>query len=227
LSSYRLSGGDEMVEFQVIFFWLGGVLTESVLDATLSVAREGKPGLKERIQIRGLVEQFTLGLLSPAEYCRRVLEVFEDRTQVGMLEDALIGRISLNEPVIELAGEIPGRIQLWLVSDYPAAWIENSPHARELSIRFPAERRIFSSELGVGRTGPEFFQALADQLKRPMAECLLVDADPARAVSAIRNGLASIIYVYPEHLKHELALQGIIQTDVEVLHPSSSERVDI
>jgi hypothetical protein len=133
----------------------------------------------------------------------------------------------LNPAVIQLIEEIPDSYQKWVIVDYPKTWIERAHHTGEITEQFPEDRRILASSLKAKHFGPEFFSAIASQAGLQLSDCLLVDADSARAVAAIRHGLASIIYVYPEHLKHELALQGIIQTDTEVLHPSSSERVEI
>jgi hypothetical protein len=47
------------------------------------------------------------------------------------------------------------------------------------------------------------------------------------AVEAVRHQLASIVYVYPQRLVHELALQKILLLDADVMHPTSSDRIAI
>jgi hypothetical protein len=219
-----------MVEYQAIFFWLGGVLMESILDATLaviSINADKKVDLNTRIAVRGIVEDITLGHLSPLEYCQWMIDAGGSQLQVVDLESRLIDRMGLNPGVVQVIQEVPETFQKWLLLDYPTAWLEQCHDAEELAQHFPLDRRILASSLKAKQFGPEFYSAVPKQVEFQLSDCLLVDADSARAVSAIRQGLASLIYVYPEHLKHEFALQGIIQTDAEVLHPSSSERVDI
>jgi hypothetical protein len=58
-----------------------------------------------------------------------------------------------------------------------------------------------------------------------MQDCIIIDGDASRAVQSLKHGLASISYVYLQRLKLELALQEIWQTDADVMHPTSSERV--
>ena len=219
-----------MIEYEAIFFWLGGVLTESILDATLaalSIDADKKVELNTRIEIRGWVAELTLGQLGPAAFCQQIIDAGSNHLQVGELESRLIDRMRLEPDVVQVIQEIPNTYQKWLLIDYPNAWVEQCRDVKGFAEYFPEDRRIVANSLKVEQFGPKFYSAVPEQVDLQMSDCLLVDADSARAIGAIRHGLASIIYVYPEHLKHELALQKIIQTDTEVLHPSSSERVDI
>jgi hypothetical protein len=72
---------------------------------------------------------------------------------------------------------------------------------------------------------PDIFYHLPQKAGRRMDDCIVIDANSARAVQSMKVGLASIIYVYPQRLKLELALQEIWRTDADVMHPTSSERV--
>jgi hypothetical protein len=92
---------------------------------------------------------------------------------------------------------------------------------------FPETRTILISEMKLRRMVPDIFYHLPARAGRSADECLTVDALSARAVESMRHGLASIIYVYPERLKLELALQGILATEADVMHPASSQRVRI
>ncbi len=219
-----------MVEYQAIFFWLGGVLMESILDATLaaiSIDADKKVDLRTRIEVRGWVEELSLGQLPPSDYCQRIIDSGPNPLQKEDLESRLIERMRLEPGVVQVIQEIPETYQQWLLIDYPNSWLEQFRDAEQLEEHFPGDRRIHATSLKANEFGPEFYSAVPEQAGFQLSECLIVDADSTRAIGAIRHGLASIIYVYPEHLKHEFALQGIIQTDTEVLHPSSSERVDI
>jgi len=96
-----------------------------------------------------------------------------------------------------------------------------------LASLFPEGRIVLTSELKLPRMVPEVFYHLPACADRSMDECIAIDTLSGRAVESMRHGLASIIYVYPERLKLELALQGIYQTEADVMHPTSSERAKI
>jgi hypothetical protein len=54
-----------------------------------------------------------------------------------------------------------------------------------------------------------------------MDDCLVIDPDSARSVEAMKHGLATIIYVYPERLKHEAGFAGIRQTECQCSAPNA------
>jgi hypothetical protein len=74
---------------------------------------------------------------------------------------------------------------------------------------------------------PDVFYRLPQGAARPMQDCIIIDGNAGRAVHSIRHGLASIFYVYLQRLKLELALQEILPTNADVMHPTSSERVKL
>lgn len=137
----------------------------------------------------------------------------------------MLASASLNQPAIDLIAKIPQEYERWLVVDYPADWYRELSGRWGLQDIFPLRQTIYISGLKLTRLVPEIFYRLPSCASRRMDECLVIDPISKRAVAAMRHGMASIIYVYPDRLKHELALQGILPTDMDVMHPTSSERV--
>ena len=74
---------------------------------------------------------------------------------------------------------------------------------------------------------PNVFDYITLASGHSLDECVLIDSVSSRAVKAVRHGLSSIIYVYPDRLEHEFALRGMLETEEEILHPETSKRVDI
>lgn len=219
-----------MVTYKAIFFWLGGVLTDPIEEVTLD-ALAPKAVLKvshaTKLKLRQLAEQLSLGRISPSDYCQRALQMSKLKLDAGELEGRIIEKVALRPPVMDLLAAIPPTYERWLLSQYPMQWFSTFSRRMALSDHFPHERTMYISEIGLERIVPDLFSALPKIADCTVNECLMIDGMSARAVAAVRHGLASIIYIYPERLKHELALQGILKTASEVLHPHASERVNI
>jgi hypothetical protein len=214
--------------YNAIFFWLGGVLTETVSERTaaeLIPGMKGHEGIHLRQQLRGLADALTLGKLTPAAYCEQAVASCQANLSASALEDRIVETTAVRLPLAELVGKLPESYERWLVVDYPPTWYEKLSARWQIPGLFPHQRLVLTADLGLVSLTPDIFYLLPQAAGRPMDECIAVDALSARAVAAMKHGLATIFYVYPERLKLELALQGIWQTDVDVMHPTSSERV--
>ena len=216
--------------YKTVFFWLGGVLSETVAELTvaeLMPEAEGHHAPKTRQRIRGLAEGLALGRLAPSDYCEQTIALCEASVESSHLMRRVIESASLRAPIAELLEEMPAMYEPWLIVDYPVDWYQEVSERLEIASLFSEDRIVLTSMLKLGRMVPEVFYHLPPCAGRSMDECITIDAISARAVESMRHGLASIIYVYPERLKLELALQGIYQTEADVMHPTSSERARI
>jgi len=217
--------------FDTLLFWLGGVLTDSPVDLTLHAL---DPHLTAQARLRWkplidpLAAELALGKRTPDEYCASVAAACEAGVGPQELQEHIRARAAVRQDVLQVIADIPSSYSLWLLRDLPQTWFDAIDGRPALEGYFPAERLLAIAGLGLDSLGPEeLFAALPRAVQQPAGRCLVVDADSRRAVGNIRLGLASIIYVYPARLAHELALQKIIAGGVDVMHPSSSERVEL
>ncbi len=214
--------------FSDIFFWFGGLLTETLPELTEAILF---PGVKDRDavtvqqQMRELDYVRALGKITSRDYCEQTIALGDMELIFSDLERKIIDLASCRQPIVDIISTIHEEYRCWLIVDYPSDWFRELSTHWNIHSLISKDRLIFSSELNLSRMVPEIFYHLPHQAGRGMDDCIVIDPDTSRAVESMRHGLVSIIYAYPERLKHELALQGILQTDEDVLHPTSSERV--
>jgi hypothetical protein len=216
--------------YDAVFFWFGGVLTGTVAELTvgeLMPDAKGHEALKTRQRIGELAEELSLGRIAASDYSEQTIALCDASVEPSELYRRIIESASLRQPIAELIERMPASYERWLIVDFPADWYQAVSQRWSVHSLFSEERTLVTSELKLSRMVPEVFYHLPSIAGRSMDECIIVDACSARAVQSMEHGLASIIYVYPERLRLELALQGIWQTEADVMHPTSSERVEI
>lgn len=219
-----------MKTYSAIFFWFGGVLTASLLERTLAELMPGVKGnaiIPVRQKIRSLAGELTLGKIASQQYCQQAIAICQSNLGADELASSISAASSINESVTGLIARVPASYERWLVVDYPADWYQDLAARWKLDSLFQKNRVVFTAELKLLRMIPDIFYHLPQGAGRTMDDCLVIDPDTARSVESMKHGLATIINVYPERLKHELALQGIWQTEANVLHPAASERVSL
>lgn len=219
-----------MKVYSAIFFWFGGVLTASLLERTLAELIPGVKGnavIPFRQKIRSLAGDIPMGKIASQQYCQQAITVCQSNLGAPELASKISAAASLNESVAGLIARVPASYERWLVVDYPADWYQELAARWKLGSLFQENRTVFTAQLKLLRLIPDIFYHLPQEAGRAMDDCLVIDPESARSVEAMKHGLATIIYVYPERLKHELALQGIWQTEANVLHPAASERVSL
>ena len=217
-----------MKTYNAIYFWFGGVLTDTVSGRTKAVLSPGSGGRKSGDLIKAIrkpAEMLSLGKINILEYCHQSIDICASNITAAELAHQITDTASINQTVVDLVSKIPEAYARWLVVDYPPDWFEDLSKRWDIESIFPRNQLIFTSDLNLPRMVPEIFYRLPSAAGLAMDDCMVIDPVTARATAAMRHGLAAIIYVYPERLKHELALQGIWQTDEDVMHPTSSERV--
>jgi hypothetical protein len=195
--------------------------------ALLTPGYKGHDFVFVRQQLRALAEEAALGKLSPAAYCEASLAVCKSTMPASALEQELIAAAALRQPLAQLIQEIPATYERWLVVDYPQAWYEQLSDRAQIDALFGGNHLIFIEQLELLSLLPDVFYRLPQKATRPMSECIIIDGDANRAVQSMKHGLTSVFYVYVQRLKLELALQEIWQTNVDVMHPTSSERVKL
>jgi FMN phosphatase YigB (HAD superfamily) len=219
-----------MKDYKTIFFWLGGVLIDSLPRLTFATLL---PEKERRIEVptwqafRYFAEELALGKITATEYCTRSIDEVGSSIDPSTMEKRLLEAMCLREEVIAIIRDLPSKYDCRLISDLPLDWYKQISTKVGSEFPVPDDQIVFTSALNIKRMVPDIFHALPASVNCTMTECIVVDAVSARAVEAVKSGFASIIYVYPNHLKHEFALQQILIAENEVLHPQSSERARI
>jgi hypothetical protein len=213
-----------------ILIWFGGVITELVAEITLQSLQSGRDirgFFPQRVELKQLADELSLGLISPLSYCERVIKTTNSRIDAKTLEELILGGAALNNTVINLIDSIPDKFEKWLISDYPESWFQVISSREDYLAKFSRDRIIFTTQSKLKDMVPLIFNFVVQASGHSLEECILIDSISSRAVEAVRQGLSAIIYVYPDKLEHEFALRGILKTEQEVLHPQSSSRVDL
>ena len=213
-----------------ILIWFGGVITELLAEITIQSLQsvQGVSGFfPQRDEIKNLADELSLGLRSPHSYCEQLIKTTNSHLDAKSLEDLILSKASLNNPVINLINSIPDNFEKWLISDYPESWFQVISSGEDCLADFSRDRVIFTSEGDLDEMVPMVFDFATRASGHSLDECILIDSVSSRAVESVRHGLSAIIYVYPDKLEHEFALRGILKTEQEILHPPTSIRVDI
>jgi len=214
--------------FNTIFIWFGGVLTQTILEVTFQAMfpDEGYAGkYNERSEIKKLADELSLGLFSAQKYCEQAIKCCNLDISADVLETKILREAFLREPILNLMEELSPKFNLWLISDFPETWFKEITKNEDRLDLFLGNRILFTSVSKLSRMIPDIFYYITQSTNSPIDECFLVDGVSARAIEAVKHGLQSTIYVYPQRLEHELAMRKILKTDNEVIHPPSSERI--
>jgi FMN phosphatase YigB (HAD superfamily) len=214
------------MKWEVIFTWLGGVLTPSIEVLTYqALGIEGAPGFNFQIAVRKIARELCLGKIRENEFCECVLELVDTGLTPSSLEENLVSRATANHETVQLLDDLPSEYSLWLLSDFPRGWLKEIPIRATLKELFLDEQILIVPDLGLDRFIPDLFHMLEMESGKPLNECILIDPVSNRAIEATKRGLSGVIYVYPRHLEHEFTLRKMITTDADVLHPTESGRV--
>lgn len=215
-----------MTRSKTVFFWLGGVITQTVPEAVVGVLFDQpieKVGIKLRVQLRQIAEDLYLGRSNAKVFCQQAIEVAGVALLPAQLEARLKANARLRDSVLEVISSLPDTYDIWLVSDYPPEWYESIQAWTALSTLFDKERVVFTSRCCLPRMVPDIFYYLVRQAGRSMDTCLIVDGMPARAVQAVRHGLSSAIFVDAEPLRREFILRRMLPTPPGFVCPGRSD----
>lgn len=197
----------------VIFFWLGGVLTDTVLEITiqtLSSMFEAKVNLQKRLLLRALCEDLSLGRINTHHFCTRAVELVDSNISIDTFETQLKESFSVRTPVLEVIASLPESYQIWLISDLPQEWYQSLAGRFNLKTYFPENRLIFSADAHAQRLDPDIFYYVTRIANQPFDTCVIVDGLSSRAVHAIRHDLSSTIFLDARRLIHDFTLRGIL-----------------
>jgi hypothetical protein len=202
-----------MGETRVIFFWMGGVVTQALepllRQALASLAPQGvlRTNLLAAPGFAAQCEAFTLGQVSDLDFCQAVAGIAGLDVSPAALRDAAVAGLAAAPGVIREIDRLPRAIERWLIVDYPQAWFDAACDRLAIDPCFAAENRIFLDRSRLPRLVPDVFDALAQAAHLPLEACLVVDAQSRRAVAALDRGFPAAIFVDARRLEREFVMR--------------------
>lgn len=202
-----------MSERNNIFFWLGGVLTESLHEITMQVLSselDAKINFQTRLNLQALCEHLSLGWINESDFCSRVVESVALDVPIDKFETRLKKSFSVRIQVLDVIESLPDSYQIWLISDIPQEWYQSLEDRFNLRTFFPEDRLIFTDSAHAQRLDPDIFYYVTWVANRPIDTCVIVDGLSSRAVHAVRHGLSSTIFVDTRRLIRDFTLRGML-----------------
>jgi beta-phosphoglucomutase-like phosphatase (HAD superfamily) len=202
-----------MGKMNTIFFWLGGVLSETVPEITIQVLSSqlaGRINFQTRLLLQGMAQELSLGQIDSQLFCRRSVESNGINISIDDLETQIKTAVTVRTSVLEVIEHLPEAYQIWLIADYPPEWYQSFAERLNLNPYFPEDRLIFTARSHLKRIDPDIFYHIVQQADQPIDACVMVDGISGRAVHAVRHGLSSIIFVDATRLIREFTLRGIL-----------------
>jgi len=140
---------------------------------------------------------------SPQSFSEHVIKTTNSHFDAKTLDELILNRTSLNDPVLNLINSIPDKFGKLLISDYPESWFQVISSMEDRLAKFSRDRVIFSTQGNLEEMVPLFFNFVTRVSGHSLDECILIDSVSSRAMGAVRHGLSAITYEYPDKLKHE------------------------
>lgn len=202
-----------MGEIRGMFFWLSGVCTQPLLTLLAQALSQGSGHPVNPLALpdyEAQVEGLITGKIEGAAFCQALGESVGTKDSPAALHDRILGGITPNRGVIEIARLLPEAIQPWLVVDLPVNWFERI--AGQLGVKdcFAPEQIIFLPASRLPRLIPDVFYLMAFQAQLSMQECLLIDASTRRSVQALNHGLSTELYVDNRRLERMFIMRKFI-----------------
>ena len=196
-----------------LFFWLGDVLLPPLWKVAFQVSPESEDSVSLTTQADwiNLSKQLSIGRLSPAEFLDKIGRA-PGKPVTPPEFPSLLGTWKAADPrLLDLAEELVARFQLYLISDYPATWLEAAWQSSSLERVFSWDKVSFTEEMNVLEPDVQVIQKLAEAGIFHTGKSLLVDADPLRTLQAVQAGYDSTVFVDARRLRRDLGLWGVFQ----------------
>lgn len=214
-----------MGKISTIFFWLGGVITQTISEAAI-LGLYGQPleniNMKTRLCLQDLVQDLCSGQINGYVFCHKAIESSGITIAAEELEARIENTVTVRPSVLETIKDLPDTYQLWLISDYPPEWLKLIADRLDLYSCFQKNHLIITSDCHLTRMVPDIFYYMVRQANQPMDACLMVDGMSARAVHAIKHGLSSTIFVDAMRLKREFILRRMLPPPPGFTYPGPS-----
>ena len=207
-------------ETHTLFIWADGILYKP-LDLAVAEAfkKQGILGVNvnacaEYLQLR---EQLALGKIDSEAFFEEVHKCFAASGQLQsdapaamtLMKDAFAAMTPVPEALSALS-LVKSGIKMYVVVDIPEDSFMQLPDSGELLSKIPDASLIFSGNASLPRLLPDVLGHLSSESNTPMENCLLLDHDQRRPISALRHGMPAEEMISPMRLKRELLMRGLV-----------------
>ncbi len=200
-----------MPDTRAIFFWMGGVLTQSVeplMRSALSACGQPEVNLYSIPGFNNIVERLAIGQIGENEFCRAICKMRETGTTPEMLREAAVAALAPVTRVCQTINLLPESYTRWLIVDYPQSWFEQARNRLQVDSCFSANHIIFLQDSHLDRLVPDIFHYLAQCAGFHLDQCLGFFASSRRAVAALHHGFPSAIFVDAARMEREFVMRG-------------------
>jgi hypothetical protein len=213
---------------QYILFHLCGVIIQDLDELIFSdqdLYRKVRKNQDLSDSIDVAIRQMQTGLIDFNRFTTSLSQITGLPVNASDLQNQIMDRARLNQPVFDLIHEIEPEVQNWLAFDLPDLFLESFELRAQLSEVFPVDKIVFTADLGLENLVPDLYYKFQGILGCPLDAIMVVDSDRARAVEAVRQRISSSIYEYPQLFKRELILRKLIEMEGDEIHPDRSARI--
>jgi len=211
-----------MRERRSIIFWMGGVITQSLLEVTTQVieARSKKNvNLLALPRFQELCEQFTLGKIDDLQFFTEIISHGKFGLDPATIPSQAIEVLKPEPRTLAAIGLLPPKYQRWLLCEYPRSWYEQIAKKYGMESYFPSDHVIILPDSGLEQIAPKIFDFLPVRVGDTLENCLYFDKDPKRVIAAINRMFPAVIYVDPSRLEREFVMRNFIDRNQPVHTP--------
>lgn len=211
-----------MRERRSIIFWMGGVITQSLLEVTTQVieARSKKNvNLPALPRFQELCEQFTLGKIDDLQFFTEIISHGKFGLDPATILSEAIEILKPEPRTLAAIGLLPPKYQRWLLCEYPRSWYEQIAKKYGMESYFPSDHVIILPDSGLEQIAPKIFDFLPVRVGDTLENCLYFDKDPKRVIAAINRMFPAVIYVDPSRLEREFVMRNFIDRNQPVHTP--------
>lgn len=211
-----------MRERRSIIFWMGGVVTQSLLAVSTSVMEEMDQrgiNLLAIPNFQQLTGRFVLGMIDDLQFFKEITAGGKIDLDAAEILSAVKETLKPDPRTLTAISLLPPKYQRWLVCEFPVAWYEQVDTKFGMTDYFPTDHVLFLSAAGFDQITPHLFDYLPARVGDTLENCLYFDQNPRRVIAAINRTFPAVIYVDPSRLEREFVMRNFIDRHQPVHTP--------
>jgi len=203
-----------MKDRHALIFWMGGVITESLLEVSTNALEEmGQPGIN-LLSMPGfskLSERLFLGKINDLQFFNEITAEMKTDLDIAQILFKVKGKLHPCFRTLNAINLIPPRYQRWLICEFPVSWFEQLNTMYGMTNYFRMDHVLFLSTSGLDQIIPDLFDYLPEKVGDTPEKCLYFDKNPKRVIAAINRTFPAVIYVDPSRLEREFVMRNFIE----------------